>query len=101
MTARLEALFTPLALGDLTLPNRVVMAPLTRARAHVWQRSVDSTGEKDLGFFDMRPEPAPDGTQLFVAILPPNDCASPYRYVGDAEDAEGKRYGDPKFVKAC
>ena len=31
----LEALFSPLALGDLTLPNRVVMAPLTRARASV------------------------------------------------------------------
>lgn len=26
-------LFTPLALGDLTLPNRIVMAPLTRNRA--------------------------------------------------------------------
>ena len=26
-------LFTPLGLGDLTLPNRVVMAPLTRNRA--------------------------------------------------------------------
>lgn len=28
-----EKLFTPLALGDLVLPNRVVMAPLTRNRA--------------------------------------------------------------------
>ncbi|TVP55812.1 MAG: alkene reductase [Halomonadaceae bacterium] len=28
-----EALFNPLSLGPLTLPNRVVMAPLTRARA--------------------------------------------------------------------
>jgi N-ethylmaleimide reductase len=27
------ALFTPFQLGDLTLPNRVVMAPLTRNRA--------------------------------------------------------------------
>ncbi|NKF21352.1 alkene reductase [Solimonas marina] len=27
------ALFTPLQLGDLQLPNRIVMAPLTRARA--------------------------------------------------------------------
>ena len=27
-------LFTPLDLGDLTLPNRIVMAPLTRNRAH-------------------------------------------------------------------
>lgn len=26
-------LFTPLQLGDLTLPNRIIMAPLTRARA--------------------------------------------------------------------
>ena len=26
-------LFTPLALGDLVLPNRIVMAPLTRSRA--------------------------------------------------------------------
>ncbi len=31
MTAKL---FTPLAIGDLTLPNRIVMAPLTRNRAH-------------------------------------------------------------------
>lgn len=29
------ALFTPVALGDLQLPNRVVMAPLTRCRADV------------------------------------------------------------------
>lgn len=29
----LDALFQPLQLGDLTLPNRVIMAPLTRARA--------------------------------------------------------------------
>ncbi|WP_084398558.1 alkene reductase [Henriciella aquimarina] len=28
-----EKLFTPVALGDLTLPNRVVMSPLTRNRA--------------------------------------------------------------------
>ncbi len=28
-----EKLFTPLQLGDLTLPNRVIMAPLTRNRA--------------------------------------------------------------------
>ncbi len=28
-----EKLFTPLTIGDLTLPNRVVMAPLTRNRA--------------------------------------------------------------------
>lgn len=28
-----EKLFTPLAMGDLTLPNRIVMAPLTRNRA--------------------------------------------------------------------
>ncbi len=28
-----EALFSPITLGDLTLPNRVVMAPLTRNRA--------------------------------------------------------------------
>ena len=26
-------LFTPLTLGDLTLPNRIIMAPLTRSRA--------------------------------------------------------------------
>ncbi|MEO0031433.1 MAG: hypothetical protein RIS94_1191, partial [Pseudomonadota bacterium] len=31
----LESLFRPLDLGGLTLPNRVVMAPLTRARASV------------------------------------------------------------------
>ena len=27
-----ETLFTPLQLGSLSIPNRVVMAPLTRAR---------------------------------------------------------------------
>ncbi len=31
--APVDALFQPLQLGALTLPNRVVMAPLTRARA--------------------------------------------------------------------
>lgn len=30
----LPTLFDPLKLGDLTLPNRIVMAPLTRTRAH-------------------------------------------------------------------
>lgn len=29
----MPTLFDPLALGDLTIPNRVVMAPLTRCRA--------------------------------------------------------------------
>jgi N-ethylmaleimide reductase len=28
-----SALFTPLQVGTLTLPNRVIMAPLTRSRA--------------------------------------------------------------------
>ncbi|HBG29628.1 MAG TPA: hypothetical protein DDW98_03205 [Gammaproteobacteria bacterium] len=28
-----DDLFTPFQLGDLTLPNRIVMAPLTRSRA--------------------------------------------------------------------
>ena len=31
--ARYPNLFTPLQLGDLTLPNRVILAPLTRCRA--------------------------------------------------------------------
>jgi 2,4-dienoyl-CoA reductase-like NADH-dependent reductase (Old Yellow Enzyme family) len=30
-----QTLFSPLALGDLPLPNRIIMAPLTRARASV------------------------------------------------------------------
>lgn len=30
----MPTLFDPLQLGDLTLPNRIVMAPLTRTRAH-------------------------------------------------------------------
>lgn len=30
-----SALFTPLPLGDLTLPNRIIMAPLTRCRASI------------------------------------------------------------------
>ncbi len=29
----MPTLFDPLTLGDLTLPNRVIMAPLTRLRA--------------------------------------------------------------------
>jgi N-ethylmaleimide reductase len=33
MTPRDDALFQPYTLGDLTLPNRVLMAPLTRSRA--------------------------------------------------------------------
>jgi N-ethylmaleimide reductase len=33
MTRQDDALFTPFTLGDLPLPNRVVMSPLTRARA--------------------------------------------------------------------
>ena len=28
-----EDLFAPVQIGDLTLPNRIVMAPLTRSRA--------------------------------------------------------------------
>ncbi|GEO80925.1 alkene reductase [Pararhodospirillum oryzae] len=32
-TQSLERLFSPFSLGDLSLPNRVVMAPLTRSRA--------------------------------------------------------------------
>jgi len=33
MTETTNPLFQPLTLGDLELPNRIVMAPLTRARA--------------------------------------------------------------------
>lgn len=33
MTSAADALFQPFRLGDLTLPNRIVMAPLTRNRA--------------------------------------------------------------------
>ena len=33
MSDRFPALFTPLAVGPLRLPNRVLMAPLTRCRA--------------------------------------------------------------------
>src|SRR5579862_6547202 len=29
----LQPLFTPVSMGDLALPNRIVMAPLTRMRA--------------------------------------------------------------------
>jgi len=32
-----DALFQPFSLGDLTLPNRIVMAPLTRARAGAYR----------------------------------------------------------------
>jgi 2,4-dienoyl-CoA reductase-like NADH-dependent reductase (Old Yellow Enzyme family) len=30
----MPSLFDPLQLGDITIPNRIIMAPLTRARAH-------------------------------------------------------------------
>ena len=33
MPSRMPTLFDPLTLGTLTLPNRILMAPLTRARA--------------------------------------------------------------------
>lgn len=33
MSQQYDPLFEPIRLGGLTLPNRVVMAPLTRARA--------------------------------------------------------------------
>ena len=33
MEFEMPDLFTPLALGDITLPNRIIMAPLTRCRA--------------------------------------------------------------------
>src|SRR5690606_34314094 len=35
---RMPQLFDPLQLGDLVLPNRIIMAPLTRARASGGQR---------------------------------------------------------------
>jgi len=31
----MPSLFDPLVLGDLVLPNRVIMAPLTRLRANL------------------------------------------------------------------
>src|ERR1700757_4661480 len=31
----MPSLFDPITLGDLTLPNRIIMAPLTRQRASV------------------------------------------------------------------
>jgi len=30
----MPSLFDPLQLGDITIPNRIIMAPLTRPRAH-------------------------------------------------------------------
>lgn len=33
MTSVNNNLFSPIHLGDLTLPNRIIMAPLTRNRA--------------------------------------------------------------------
>jgi 2,4-dienoyl-CoA reductase-like NADH-dependent reductase (Old Yellow Enzyme family) len=32
-TARPQPLFTPVQMGELELPNRIIMAPLTRMRA--------------------------------------------------------------------
>ena len=29
----MPSLFDPIRIGDLTLPNRIIMAPLTRSRA--------------------------------------------------------------------
>jgi N-ethylmaleimide reductase len=34
MSASGQPLFQPVTLGDLELPNRIVMAPMTRARAN-------------------------------------------------------------------
>ena len=40
-----QPLFTPLRMSDLDVPNRIVMAPLTRMRArHALQWRPDSTG---------------------------------------------------------
>lgn len=38
-------LFTPIALGDLTLPSRIVMAPLTRNRAGPGNAPVELNAE--------------------------------------------------------
>ena len=35
MTAPLDVLFKPLRIGNVTLKNRLVMAPMTRNRSHL------------------------------------------------------------------
>jgi 2,4-dienoyl-CoA reductase-like NADH-dependent reductase (Old Yellow Enzyme family) len=39
-----QSLFTPYRMGDLDLPNRIVMAPLTRMRAEVDWETVYASG---------------------------------------------------------
>lgn len=95
-----EELPGPPALVRISLAARLHV-PLTRARVHVWQRRFESAVEEDLGVFEMRPALAADGTQVFVWWLPPNDCTAPYRYVVTAEDAAGRQYSDPSFVRGC
>ena len=36
----MTTLFTPLQAGDIRLPNRIVMAPLTRVRAEIGRAHV-------------------------------------------------------------
>ena len=46
-----QALFTPLTIGSLTLPNRIVMAPLTRNRA---DHATDAQGELNARYYAQR-----------------------------------------------
>ena len=51
MTADASALFTPTHLGDLALPNRIVMAPLTRNRA---TKGTDAPNELMVEYYRQR-----------------------------------------------
>ena len=46
----MQALFKPLPMGALLLPNRILMAPLTRTRAEVIAELKDSQARMDYVF---------------------------------------------------
>ena len=51
MSTDASPLFQPLKLGALTLPNRIVMAPLTRNRA---ERGTDAPHELNASYYAQR-----------------------------------------------
>ncbi|MBN9062935.1 MAG: alkene reductase [Rhizobiales bacterium 65-9] len=64
MTRDASALFTPLSLGDLVLPNRIVMAPLTRNRA---THGTDAPGALNADYYAQRASAGlliSEGTQI-------------------------------------
>jgi N-ethylmaleimide reductase len=64
MSANANVLFQPFRLGDLTVPNRIVMAPLTRNRA---TRGTDAPNELNATYYKQRASAGlivSEGTQI-------------------------------------